>query len=91
MSGFEFVSTFGLDKEISYSLSHPANFSLVDSGIPQCTSIVLLSALTDRLDSLRNESFELHDPSLRHAPAVLSQISAFLNGAVGTKLPDNRH
>ena len=91
MSAFEFVSAFGLDKEMTYSLSHPANFSLMDSGVPQRTSIAILSALTDRLDSLRLEEFELHDPSLRHAPSALCQISAFLNGAVGTKLPDNRH
>ena len=77
LSAFEFVSAFGLDKEITYSLSHPANFSLMDSGVPQRTSIAILSALTDRLDSLRLEEFELHDPSLRHAPSALCQISAF--------------
>ena len=47
VSAFEFVLDFGLDKEIIYSLSHPANFSLVDSGIPQRTSSALLFALTD--------------------------------------------
>ena len=34
LSAYEFVSAFGLDKEITYSLSHPTNFLLTDSGIP---------------------------------------------------------
>ena len=91
VSAFEFVSAFGLHKEIIYSLPHPANLLLIDSGIPQRTSADLLSALTGRLDSLRNDNFQLHDPSLRHAPPSLSQIFVFFNGAVGTKLLDNMH
>ena len=63
----------------------------MDSGIPQRTSFALLNALITRLDCLRSEGFEIFDPSVRCAPAALSQISTFLNGAVGTKLPDNRH
>ena len=31
---FEFISVFGLDSKIVYSLSHPADFSLTDNGIP---------------------------------------------------------
>ena len=91
MSAFEFVSAFGLDKEIIYSLSHPANFSLVDSGIPQRTSSSLLSTLTDRLDQIHNKNFDLHDSSLSHIPAALSHISVFLYGDVGTCLHDRRH
>ena len=52
---------------------------------------LLLCTLTDRLNSLCNSNFNLHDSSLRHAPAALSQVSFFLSNAVSTKLPDNMH
>ena len=57
------------------------------SALPSRFSLLLLIVLI----FLRNENFEFHDPSLWHAPSALCQISAFLDGPVGTKLPDNRH
>ena len=47
VSAFGFVSAFGLDREIIYSLYHPANFSHIDSNNPQRKSSAFLSALTN--------------------------------------------
>ena len=84
MSSFEFVSGFGLDNATNYSLSHPSNFSLVGSSIPQQTSYSRLSVLTYRLDELHNAKFDVHDAALHYASTAISMVPVFLNGAVGS-------
>ena len=42
VSAFEVASCHGLDNDVTYSLSHPENFCLIDCGIPRATSILFL-------------------------------------------------
>ena len=42
-----------------------------------------------RLDSICTENFEIFDPRLSHAPAAITMVPAFLNGAVGSRIPTN--
>ena len=88
VSAYEYTSTYNLDNDLTYTLSHPANFSLLDCGIPARTSSSIFKTVFTRLDSIRTENFELHDPSLSHAPAAVAMVPLFTSGAVGSRIPD---
>ena len=89
ISPYEVSCCFCLNNDLTYALSHPANFGLLDCGIPSRTSRLFLSAILYRLESIRTENFEVHDPSLAHAPAAITMIPAFTNGAIGSRIPDS--
>ena len=89
ISAYEVASCFILDKDVTYSLSHPENFCLVDCGIPRSTSRLFLRALLQRLDAINSESFEISMPRQYAAPAATACIPAFVNGAIGSRIPDN--
>lgn len=88
ISQYEVASCFSLDNNLTYKMAHSDTFPLLDLGIPGCTSSWILNAIFERLVSVRNENAEIIDPSTNAAPAAVS-IPIFLNGAVGTRVPDN--
>ena len=71
---FEVVSCHKLDKDVTYSLSHPENFCLVDCGIPRATSRLFLGAILRRLDSINEENFEISMPKQVAAPAATAMM-----------------
>merc|ERR1712051_149585 len=44
ISAYEVASCFRLDRDVTYSLSHPENFCLIDCGLPRSTSRLFLRA-----------------------------------------------
>ena len=88
IASYEVAKTFRLHDDVTYALAHPANFLLLDCGIPTRTSNAFLDAISSRLDSIRTENFEIHDPKLSHAPAAITMAPAFVNGAIGSRIPN---
>ena len=86
ISPFEFASCFRLCDELTYRLSHSHYEFYLDSGIPALTSLWIFDCIYHHLSHLRDANCEIFDPSQHAAPAA--PCHAFLNGAVGTKLPD---
>jgi hypothetical protein len=86
---YEYASCYRMTNDLTYSLSHPENFSLLATGVPVKTGRLLVSSLLSRLDSIRTEGFDLHHPSLSHAPAAVSMVPMYTSGAIGSRLPDN--
>ena len=39
---------------------------------------------------MRTQSFELHSPSLCTVPTTIAQVLAIINGAIGSRIPDNK-
>merc|ERR1711966_236388 len=54
VSAFEVASCHRLDNDVTYSLSHPENFCLIDCGIPRATSRLFLGAVLKRLDIINS-------------------------------------
>jgi hypothetical protein len=86
ISPFEFACCFHLDGNITYKLSHPSNIFCLDATIPGCTSAHIFDQVLSRLVRIRDTNCSIFSPSQYAAPAACAQ--AFLNGAVGIKLPD---
>ena len=86
---YEVACCFQLNNDLTHSISHPANFCLLDCGVPSHTSCVLLDAVLKRLETIRIENFEIFHPSRYAAPAAIAQVPAFTNGAVGSRIPGN--
>jgi hypothetical protein len=86
ISPFEFARCFHLDNDITYKLSHPSYIFCLDAAIPGCTSAHIFDQVLSRLVCIRNVNCSIFSPSQYTAPAACAQ--AFLNGAVGIKLPD---
>ena len=82
ISSYEYTKCFRLTNDLTYSLSHPENFGLLTSGIPAKTGRLFLNSVLLRLDNIRNESFEVFDPSLQHAPTTVSMVPAFTQSLV---------
>ena len=87
VSPFEHMRCFQLCDDITHALSHPANYSLCDSGIPAWTSFWIIHALQLRLDDIRTDTVQIVDTSHHAAPAALSMVPTFLSEAIGTRLP----
>ena len=83
------ASCFRLDVDVTHSLALAENFCLLDGGVPSRTSWLLIDALLRRLESVRDENFEIHSPHQCAAPAAIAHVPAFTNGAVGSRIPDN--
>lgn len=88
ISSYEVASTYRLDRNLTYKIAHPDNFLLIDCGVPGRVSAFVFEAINLRLNEIRTANFEVLDPSAQHAPAALSQVNCFLNGAVGVRLPN---
>ena len=90
ISAYGIAFWFWLDSDLTYAISHPGNVCLLDCGVPSRTSAVLLDAIIKRLDKIRNENFKIFDPSRYSSPEAIAQVSYFINGAVGSRIPDNK-
>ena len=88
VSAYEVACCFRVDDDLTHSLSHPKNFVLLDCGIPSATSRVLLDPIIRRLEQIRTENFEIMQPQRLAAPAAITHVPAFTNGAVGSRIPD---
>ena len=87
-SAYEVTCCFKLDRNLTHSLSHASNFSLLECGIPHHTSQLLFVTLLKDLLKIRDESFEIIEPNRIAAPAALAQVPIFTNGAIGSRIPD---
>jgi hypothetical protein len=86
ISPFEFARCFHLDNDITYKLSHPSNIFCLDAAIPGRTLAHIFDQVLSHLVCIRNANCSIFSPSQYAAPAACAQ--AFLNSAVGIKLPD---
>ena len=90
ISAYEIACCFRIDSDLTYEIYHPANFCLLDCGVPSWTSAVLLDAILKRLDKIRNENLEIFYPSCYSYPAAIPQVPDFTNGAVGSRISENK-
>ena len=90
MSAYEYASYLRLDRDLTYFLSHPDNFCLIDFGIPKSTSKLFLGIILNKLDAVNAENFEVSMPRQIAAPAATAMIPTFVNCAIGSRIPDNR-
>eukprot|EP00956_Cyclotella_meneghiniana_P018530 scaffold30928_cov30-Cyclotella_meneghiniana.AAC.3 len=86
LSPFEFARCFQLHDDITYKLSHGQFQHCFDCGIPSRSSLSVLSLCCGHLSAIRDANIEIFDPRPTIAPAAM--CPAFINGAVGTRLPD---
>ncbi len=86
ISPFEFTSCFGLTANLRHRLSHPDQWLALDAGILGLTSAWLLDHINSWLCLIRDTNSEIFLPRQYAAPAT--HIQAFVNGAIGSCLPD---
>ncbi len=86
ISPFKFARCYNLEDEITYKISHQSNIFCLDAAIPGRTSAHIFDQLLTRLVSIRDANCSIFSPNQYAAPAACAQ--AFLNGAVGIRLPD---
>ncbi len=86
ISPFEFACCFNLNDDITYKLSHQSSILSLDVAIPGHTSAHIFNQILSRLVCIRDANCSIFSPNQYAAPAACAQ--AFLNGAVGIKLPD---
>jgi hypothetical protein len=60
---------------------------LMDGAVPGCMSVWIFDHILDKLIDIRNANCEIFDPARHAAPAAA--IQAFVNGAIGTRLPSD--
>jgi hypothetical protein len=84
---FEFACCFGFTDDLTYRLSHPKNKFCLDSAIPGCTSSWLFEQIHAYLIFLCDSNCEILSPKQYAAPAAT--IQAFVNGAIGLRLPSH--
>jgi hypothetical protein len=85
ISSFEFVHCFGFTDQLTYRLSHPTCLYAMDAAMPGRTSAWLLKQVHSHLLHLRDANCEIFSPNQFAAPAAT--IQAFVNGAIGVRLP----
>jgi hypothetical protein len=87
ISPFEFACCFGFTDDLTYCLSHPKNKFCLDSAIPGCTSSWLFEQIHAYLIFLRDSKCEILLP--KQYAALGDTIQAFVNGAIGSRLPSH--
>jgi hypothetical protein len=85
ISSYKFVRCFGFTNHITYCLSHPMYKYAMDAAMPGCTSAWLLEQAHLHLSYIRDANSEIFLPNQFAAPAAT--IQAFVNGAMGVRLP----
>jgi hypothetical protein len=85
ISPFEFACCFGFTDDLTYRLSHLKNKFCLDGAIPGRTSSWLFKQIHAHLVFLRDSNCEIMSPDQYAAPAAT--IQAFVNGAIGSRLP----
>jgi hypothetical protein len=86
ISPFKFARCYNLEDKITYKISHQSNIFCLDAAIPGRTSAHIFDQLLTRLVSIRDANCSIFSPNQYAAPAACAQ--AFLNGAVGIRLPN---
>ena len=82
---YEFVRCFNFIDQLTYRLSQPPHKFCVDAAMPARTSEWLFEQVHAHLVYLRDANSELFSPNQFAAPAAT--IQAFINGAIGIRLP----
>ena len=90
VSGYEVACCFRLNSDLTHSLAHPENVCLLDCGVPAMTSKCFIETMIRKLAAVQNENFQILQPRQFAAPAATACIPAFVNGAIGSRIPDNR-
>jgi hypothetical protein len=86
---FKFACCFGFPDDLTYRLSHPKNKFCLDGAIPGRTSSWLIEQIHAYLIFLRDSNCEILLPKQYAAPAAT--IQAFVNSAIGSRLPSHSH
>jgi hypothetical protein len=86
ISPFELACCFNLNNDITYKLSHQSNIFGLDAAIPGRTSAHIFDQLLSRLVCFCDANCLIFSSNQYTASAACAQ--AFLNGAVGIKLPN---
>ena len=81
---------YRLYTKLTYTMTHPTNFCLLDCGVPAKTSLILLSAIMRRLDNICSKKFELIGPNTCASPKAIAMFSAFTNSTVGSWISDQQ-
>ena len=81
-STYEYARCFRLDGDLTYALSHAANFSLLHTGVPSRTGRLLLTSILSRLDVIRTEGFDLHNSPTHHTLAVTACAPIYTSEAI---------
>ncbi len=87
ISPFEFARCFGFIDDLTYRLSQPANKFSLDAAIPARTLAWLFEQIHAYLTFIRDLNCEIFSPNQFAAPAAT--IQAFVNGAIGARLPSH--
>jgi hypothetical protein len=85
ISSYEFARCFGFIDQLTYRLSHPTYLYAMDAAMPSRTSAWLLEQAHSHLSYIRDANSEIFLPNQFAAPAAT--IQAFVNGAIGVRLP----
>jgi hypothetical protein len=64
---------------------------LIDCGIPRATSKLFIGAILGRSDAVNAENFEISMPRQILASAATACMPTFVNGAIGSRIPDNHN
>jgi hypothetical protein len=83
---FKFVLCFHLLNKITYKLSHPSNTFCLDAAVPALTSARVFEHILKCCLHIWSRNFKIFQPNKYAAPAAC--IQAFLNGAIGVRLPN---
>ncbi len=86
---YKFMSCFGFTDDLCYRLSHPDHWFALDACIPALTFAWLLDHIHNWLRSIYASNLEIFPPWHYATPAV--HIQAFVNGVLGSRLPDRQH
>ena len=84
---FKFAHCFGFTDDLTYRLSHAKNKFCLDGALPGRTSCWIFDQIHAHLVFLRYSNCELFSPKQYAAPATI--IQAFVNGAIGSRLPSH--
>eukprot|EP00956_Cyclotella_meneghiniana_P034897 scaffold109224_cov64-Cyclotella_meneghiniana.AAC.3 len=87
ISSFEFARCFRLNDDLTYKLSQPSNLFSLDAAIPSATSAYVMQLCHERLSDISNANIQIIEPRHTYAPAAMT--TAFVNGAIGSRLPDH--
>ncbi len=84
---FEFIHCHGFTDQLSYYLSQPPYKFSINAVMPALTSAWLFEQVHAHLVCLQDSNCEIFSPHQFAAPAT--PIQAFVNGAIGVRLPSH--
>jgi hypothetical protein len=87
ISPFEFARCFGFQDDLTDRLSQPGHLFCLDAAIPGRTSKWIFEQAHTHLTYIWDSNCEIFSPNQFVAPAAT--VQAFVNGAIGTRLPSH--